>query len=119
MLLLLILLPLFIKEMRLLSERVPDFLVQLNQHLLPWIRTGSASSCSWTQRVEEPGPAKACRRRRPGDQTARLAQDRRPRRARILVDLVLVPVVLFYLLRDWNLLLAHIEGCCRGAGTCS
>jgi Predicted permease len=37
-LLLLILLPLFIKEVRLLSERLPGFLAQLNDNLAPWIK---------------------------------------------------------------------------------
>jgi predicted PurR-regulated permease PerM len=37
-LLLLIRLPLFIKELRLLSERLPRFLAQINDHLVPWIK---------------------------------------------------------------------------------
>ncbi|MFH1605291.1 MAG: AI-2E family transporter [Pseudomonadota bacterium] len=110
LLLLLILLPLFIKEFRLLSERLPGFLAQLNDHLAPWIKArfdiemqfdfGSLKDLVGENRQGAEGLG------------MKLLASLRIGGLAVLgfvVNLVLVPVVLFYLLRDWNGLLGKID----------
>ena len=109
-LLLLILLPLFIQELRLLSERLPGFLAQLNDNLVPWIKARfdvelqfdlAALKNLIQQNLQgaDGWGMKLLTSLRIGG-LALLG---------FLVNLLLVPVVLFYLLRDWNGLLGQIE----------
>ena len=110
-LLLLILLPLFIKELRLLYERLPGFLTQINDNLLPWIKTRFDVELQFDlaalkdlihenlQGTDGLGMKLLASLKIGG--LALLG---------FVVNLLLVPVVLFYLLRDWNLLLARIDG---------
>ncbi len=108
--LLVILLPLFIKEVRLLSERLPGFLAQINDNLVPWIKTRFGVELQFDL---------AALTKLIGDnlQGADGLGMKLLASARIgglallgfVVNLLLVPVVLFYLLRDWNTLLARIE----------
>ncbi len=110
-LLLLILLPLFIKEVRLLWERLPGFLAQLNDHLLPWINARFGVELQFDfaalknlvgenlQGAEGLGMKLLASLRIGG--LAVLG---------FVVNLLLVPVVLFYLLRDWNWLLGQLDG---------
>jgi predicted PurR-regulated permease PerM len=111
LLLLLILLPLFIKEMRLLSERLPGFLAQINDHVLPWIKTRFGVPPQF-----DPDTLKnLIHENLPGANglgMKLLASVKIGGLALLgfVVNLLLVPVVLFYLLRDWNTLLAQIEG---------
>jgi predicted PurR-regulated permease PerM len=110
LLLLLILLPLFIKELRLLSERLPGFLVQVNEHLLPWIKDRFG-----VQPQFDPQALKNLIQENlqgaNGLGMKLLASIRIGGLAvfGFVVDLLLVPVVLFYLLRDWNGLLERID----------
>jgi len=110
-LLLLILLPLFIKEMHLLWERLPGLLVQVNEHLLPWVRerlgielqidpAALRSLASESLQGVDGWGMKLLSSLRIGGLAV----------LGFVVNLLLVPVVLFYLLRDWNLLLARVEG---------
>jgi predicted PurR-regulated permease PerM len=109
-LLLLILLPLFIKEVRLLSERLPGFLVQLNDNLAPWIKARFGVELQFDL---------AALTKLIGDNLQgadglgmKLLASLRIGGLAVLgfvVTLLLLPVVLFYLLRDWNGLLAQIE----------
>ncbi|HEY5291174.1 MAG TPA: AI-2E family transporter, partial [Burkholderiales bacterium] len=108
--LLLILLPLFIKEVRLLSERLPGFLAHLNDHLVPWIKAKFGVELQFDL---------AALTKLIGDNLQgadglgmKLLDSLRIGGLAVLgfvVNLLLVPVVLFYLLRDWNGLLAQIE----------
>jgi predicted PurR-regulated permease PerM len=110
-LLLVILLPLFIKEMRLLSERLPGLLTQLNDNLVPWIKAKSGVELQFDlaalknlihenlQGADGLGMKLLASLKIGG--LAVLG---------FVVNLLLVPVVLFYLLRDWNALLARING---------
>ena len=109
-LLLLILLPLFIKEVRLLSERLPGFLVQINDHLLPWINARFGTQLQFDL---------AGLRQLVGDNLQGadglgmkiLASLKIGGLALLgfVVNLILVPVVLYYLLRDWSAFLLQIN----------
>ena len=108
-LLLLILLPLFIKEVRLLSERLPGFLAQLNDDLVPWIRAKFGAELQ----LDFAGLKKLLGDNLQGADGLgmKLFESLRIGGLAVLgfvVNLLLVPVVLFYLLRDWNGLLAQI-----------
>jgi len=109
-LLLLILLPLFIKEVRLLSERLPGFLAQLNDNLAPWIKARFGAELQF----DLAGLKKLVNENLQGADGLgmKLLASLRIGGLAVLgfvVNLLLVPVVLFYLLRDWNGLLAQIE----------
>ena len=109
-LLLLILLPLFIKEVRQLSERLPGFLAQINDNLLPWIKARFGVELQFDL---------AALKKLIGENLQgadglgmKLLASLRIGGLAVLgfvVNLLLVPVVLFYLLRDWNGLLAQIN----------
>ncbi len=109
-LLFLILLPLFIKEVRLLSERLPGFLAQLNDHLVPWIKARFGVELQF-----DPAALKSLvsdnLQGADGLGMKLLASLRIGGLAVLgfVVNLLLVPVVLFYLLRDWNGLLGQIN----------
>ena len=110
-LLLLILLPLFIKEVGLLSERLPGLLAQLNDKLAPWLKArfdvelqfDLAALKSLLQENLQ-GADGLGMKLFASIKIGGLAV------LGFVVNLLLVPVVLFYLLRDWNTLLARIEG---------
>ena len=109
-LLLLILLPLFIKEVRLLSERLPGFLAQLNDNLAPWIKARFGAELQF----DLAGLKKLVNENLQGADGLgmKLLASLRIGGLAVLgfvVTLLLVPVVLFYLLRDWNALLAQIN----------
>lgn len=107
----LIVLPLFVKELKHLTERVPDFIVWLNQRLAPFLERHLGVAFQFDVETV---------RRLAGD----LVADNQAWVTQLLgslkigglavvaflVNLLLVPVVLFYLLRDWNPLLARIDG---------
>jgi len=106
----LILLPLVIKESTLLAERMPGFIERINGELLPWLRetTGLAIQLdSVTVRKlitdgvknSEGLPEKILSSLTFGGLAI----------VGFFANLVLVPVVLFYLLRDWPLLIERID----------
>jgi len=109
-LLLLILLPLFIKEVRLLSERLPGYLLHLNDNLVPWIKARFGVELQ----LDLAGLKKLLHENVQGTDGLgmKLLASLRIGGLALLgfvVNLLLVPVVLFYLLCDWNLLLGHIN----------
>lgn len=106
----LILLPLVLKEGALLAERMPGFIERINTELLPWLRekTGLAiqlDSASVRKLVtdglknSEGLPEKILSSLTLGGMAV----------VGFFANLVLVPVVLFYLLRDWPLLVQRID----------
>ncbi|MCC6535005.1 MAG: AI-2E family transporter [Burkholderiales bacterium] len=106
----LILLPLIVKETTLLIERMPGVIERINGELLPWLReqTGTqiqleaATVKAWLSeglKGSEDLPQRILSSVTLGGMAI----------AGFLVNLVLVPVVLFYLLRDWDLLLERID----------
>ncbi len=111
LLLLLILLPLFIKELRLLWERLPGALAQINQQLLPWINAKLGIELQFDAAAFKSLVSDSLQGA-DGLGMKLLASLRIGGLALLgfAVNLLLVPVVLFYLLRDWNVLLARVEG---------
>ena len=109
-LLLLILLPLFVKEVGLLSERLPGLLAQFNDRLVPWIKHRFDVELQFDlaalKRLIHENLQGA-----DGLGMKLLASIRIGGLALVgfLVNLLLVPVVLFYLLRDWNALLGRVN----------
>jgi len=109
-LLLLILLPLLVKEVRLLSDRLPGFLAQLDNNLAPWLKARFGVDLQF----DPAGLRKLFSENLQGADGLgmKLLTSLRIGGLAVLgfvVTLLLVPVVLFYLLRDWNGLLAQIE----------
>jgi predicted PurR-regulated permease PerM len=109
-LLTLILVPLFYKEVKLLSERLPGYLGQLNAHLGPWLKRQFGTevqidAASLRQLVTDSLQGtegiglKLLQSLKIGGLTV----------IGYVVNLVLVPVVLFYLLRDWKELVARLD----------
>jgi predicted PurR-regulated permease PerM len=105
-----ILVPLFYKEIKLLTERLPGYLGELNAHLVPWlkerfgieaqidaasVRQLLADSLQGTEGLG----VKLLQSLKIGGLTL----------IGFVVNLLLVPVVLFYLLRDWKGLLARLD----------
>lgn len=108
--LLLVVLPVFAKESRLLMEKLPGFIAWFNENAAPWLKTRLD--------LELQLDAESAR------QLARevLAENEDLARqllgslkvggqvlVAVLINLLLVPVVLFYLLRDWNLLVDRVD----------
>ena len=109
-LLLLIMLPLFIKELGLLSERLPGFLAQLNDDLVPWVKTKFDVDLQFDLAALKKLIHENLRSA-DGLGMKLLASLKIGGLAVLgfIVNLLLVPVVLFYLLRDWNALLERID----------
>ena len=109
-LLLLILLPLLVKEVRLLSDRLPGFLAQLDDKLAPWIKAKFGVDLQF----DPAGLKNLFNENLQGADGLgmKLLASLKIGGLAVLgfvVPLLLVPVVLFYLLCDWNALLAQVE----------
>jgi len=109
-LLTLILVPLFYKEIKLLTERLPGYLGQINENFVPWLKARfgievQIDAASVRQLVAdslqgtEGLGVKLLQSLKIGGLTL----------IGFVVNLLLVPVVLFYLLRDWKGLLARLD----------
>ena len=108
--LLLVVLPLFYRELRMLADRLPGFLEWLNAVAAPWLAAnldfdlqfdleslrGLAAEALQSNQHLLPSLIGSIR-------IGGLAL------FGLLVTVLLVPVVLFFLLRDWNLLLARVD----------
>ena len=106
----LVLVPTFLREFARLAERLPGFVERMNELLVPWLRQHLG--------VEVALDADAVR-----VLAARLVSGREEAIvglvgalgqrglafAATLLNLLLVPLVLYYLLRDWNTLLERLE----------
>jgi predicted PurR-regulated permease PerM len=109
-LLLLIVLPLFYKEILQLGEQLPNFAEQLKTRVLPWVSTTlgvqlNLDAASFRQFVTDnlsdaSGIAKKVFASVGVGGLALVG---------FLVNLVLIPVVLFYVLRDWPSLIKQVE----------
>ena len=108
-LLLLIVVPLLQKEFTLLAQKLPDYLINLRAKVEPWLlhnfnmkldidvaQIQAILSKNWQSASNFAGQALLSL------SSHGLAL------VSWLVNLLLIPLVLFYLLRDWHLLLAHI-----------
>jgi len=106
----LILLPLVIKEATLLAERMPGFVERINGELLPWLREKTGLTIRLDSETirklitdgvknSEGLPEKLLSSLTLGGMAI----------VGFFANLVLVPVVLFYLLRDWGSLVGRID----------
>lgn len=106
----LIVLPLFTKELRLLAERLPAFIVWLNQHLAPFIERHLGASVRFDAEMVRQIASELVADNQ--DLVARLLGSLKIGGLAVvafLVNLLLVPVVLFYLLRDWHALRNRVD----------
>jgi predicted PurR-regulated permease PerM len=106
----LVILPLFIKELRLMSEQLPAFLAWFNQQASPWLKERFNIDFQLDV-VTVKQMAGGVLANNQDLVTGLLGSLRIGGIALItfLVNVLLVPVVLFFLLRDWSLLLARVD----------
>jgi predicted PurR-regulated permease PerM len=108
-LLLVILVPLFYKEFTALYERLPGALSLLTQKLEPWLQRHVGADIRLdTDSIKE---LLSNNLKTTGGVAGKVLSSLGIGGLAVLgfvVNLVLVPVVLFYLLRDWNLLIAEV-----------
>ena len=109
-LLLIIILPLFYKEIAQLIEQMPAFLEQIKTHALPWVNDKFGVSLTLdpssfrqfiTDNLQDAGGV--AKKIFASVSVGGLAL------VGFLVNLLLIPVVLFYFLRDWGTLLANLD----------
>jgi predicted PurR-regulated permease PerM len=108
--LLLVVLPVFTKESRLLMEKLPGFIAWFNEYAAPWLKARldlelqldaeSARQLAREMLAENEDVLKQLAGSLKVGGLVLLA---------VVANLLLVPVVLFYLLRDWNLLVGRID----------
>jgi predicted PurR-regulated permease PerM len=106
----LVILPLFIKELRLMSERLPAFLAWVNQDFAPWLK--QRFDINFQLDIETvkqlAGNVLAANQ----DLVAALLGSLKIGGLALLtflINILLVPVVLFFLLRDWQSLVASLD----------
>jgi len=109
-LLTLILVPLFYKEVKLLSERLPGYFSQLSTHLVPWLKKHFGAEVQ----IDAASLRQLVADSLQGTEGIglKLLQSLKIGGLTVLgyiVNLVLVPVVLFYLLRDWKELVGRLD----------
>jgi predicted PurR-regulated permease PerM len=108
--LMLVVLPLFYKELRLLADKLPGFLAWVNDHLAPWLKAHLGIEFQLdTASVRDIASGLLAGNQ---DIAARLLGSIRIGGLALIAffaNLLLVPVVLFYLLRDWNTFLARVD----------
>ena len=106
----LVIVPLLIKELRLLSERLPAFLAWVNEQFAPWLKEHFAIDFQLdVETVRQlAGDLLASNQ----DLVAALLGSLKIGGLALLafiVNLLLVPVVLFFLLRDWDRIVARFD----------
>lgn len=106
----LVVLPLFAKELRQLAERLPEFIEWLNRRVAPFLeeRVGVALQFDAATARALAGELVADNQDLVGKLLGSLKIGGLALLA-FLVNLLLVPVVLFYLLRDWDRLLERVD----------
>ncbi len=108
--LILIMVPLFQKEAGRLLDKMPVFLDMLKNHIIPWLE--SRLDISLEPDMEVLKEAVSEHWQSAGGVAAKILPSLTSGGMAVvefLVNLLLVPVVLFYLLRDWDVLIAQID----------
>jgi predicted PurR-regulated permease PerM len=105
-----IVVPLFYKEVKLLAERLPGYLDQLNTHLMPWLQ----SRFGIEMQVDAASIRQLVADSLQGTEGLGLTLLQSLKIGGLsligfVVNLLLVPVVLFYLMRDWKGLVARLD----------
>jgi predicted PurR-regulated permease PerM len=106
----LVIVPLFVKELRMMSERLPAFLLWVNQQAAPWVKEHFAIDFQLdiTTVKQLAGGILANNQ----DLVAGLLGSLKIGGLALIaffVNVLLVPVVLFFLLRDWNGLVVRVD----------
>jgi predicted PurR-regulated permease PerM len=109
-LLLLILIPLFYKELAVLYEQLPGFLSRLAEKIQPWLQRNFGADV----KLDMAGVKELLTEnlQNTGGIASNILSSLRIGGLAVLgfvINLLLVPVVLFYLLRDWDLMIAKID----------
>jgi len=107
----LVVLPLFYKELRLLTDRLPEFLAWINQTLAPWVRQHfeiefqlDVATVRELARETLSGNDDLVKGMLGSLRVGGIAL------IALVANVLLVPVVLFYLLRDWNRIIERVDG---------
>lgn len=109
-LLLLIMLPLLEKETTLFLARLPDWIEALRVYLLPWLQQWFGAELQWDAAAikqmllshwQSAGGAAAKLLPMLGDSGGALVA--------LLANLVLIPVAMFYFLRDWEAMITRLD----------
>ena len=106
----LVVLPLFYKELRMLTERFPTFLIWINQTVSPWLNDKFQIAFQLDIDTVKQIANKVLANNQ--DLVPQLLDSLRIGGIALVAffaNLLLVPVVLFYLLRDWGMLLARVD----------
>ncbi len=106
----LVVLPLFYKELRMLTERFPAFLIWINQTVSPWLNDKFQIAFQLDIDTVKQIANKVLANNQ--DLVPQLLDSLRIGGIALVAffaNLLLVPVVLFYLLRDWGMLLARVD----------
>jgi predicted PurR-regulated permease PerM len=106
----LVILPLLIKELRQMSEQLPAFLAWLNQQLAPWLKERFAIEFQLDIDTVKQVAGEILASNQ--DLVAGLLGSLKIGGLALIaffVNLLLVPVVLFFLLRDWNTLVERLD----------
>jgi predicted PurR-regulated permease PerM len=106
----LVIVPLFITELQLMSDQLPAFLAWVNEQVAPWLKRRFAIDFQLDIETVKrlAGGALASNQDLLADLLGSLKFGGLALVA-FFVNLLLVPVVLFFLLRDWNSLLARVD----------
>ena len=106
----LVILPLFVKELRMMAERVPAFLAWVNEHVAPWLKERFAVQLQLDiETVKQIAGSVLANNQ---DLVSGLLGSLKIGGLALLaffVNALLVPVVLFFLLRDWNGLVERLD----------
>jgi predicted PurR-regulated permease PerM len=108
--LLLILIPLFYKEITQLGEKLPGYLTQLRDQLSPWIKAKLGVELQLD--IDTIKQTLSENWKSAGGIAGNLLASLKVGGLAVVgffINLLLVPVVLFYLLRDWDKLVANID----------
>ena len=106
-----IIVPLFSKEVRLLAEKMPGMIEWLNQTAAPWLSAHLGIEMQFDLDSLKDVVTEALQANQ--DLIPKLLgslQIGGMKLLGIVVNLLLIPVVLFYLLRDWNQMIAWADG---------
>ncbi len=106
----LVVLPLFYKELRMLADRLPAFLVWMNESVSPWLNDNFQVAFQLDIETVKQIAGRVLASNQ--DLVPQLLDSLRIGGLALVAffaNVLLVPVVLFYLLRDWNELIARVD----------
>ena len=107
---LLVVLPLFYKETRMLMERLPAFVAWFNDHVSPWLKARLDFEFTLdAERAKQYAREMLSENENVGKHLLGSLKVGGMVLLTLLFNVLLTPVVVFYLLRDWNKLLEKVD----------